>query len=180
MEIKLELMDSIELRSEKVRSIIGKVPPRLIRSGTLVLFIVFFLLLISSYFFPYSETIVVPVQIEEYQTQTTHITSNSYIAIAFVPIDIQSKVAVGQKSVIEIEGYNKNTHGQLVSEVYNRTNKPIIKEKKKYILFQLALQNGLTTNNGTAISYYDNMQGTATITLKRERLIKVLFSWMKR
>lgn len=180
MEIKLELMDSIELRSEKVRSIIGKVPPRLIRSGTLVLFIVFFLLLISSYFFPYSETIVVPVQIDKYQTQTTHITSNSCIAIAFVPIDIQSKVAVGQKSVIEIEGYNKNTHGQLVSEVYNRTNKPIVKGNKKYILFHLSLQNGLTTNNGTAISYYDNMQGTATITLKRERLIIVLFSWMKR
>lgn len=172
-------MDSIELRSEKVRNIIGKVPPRLIRSGTLILFIVFLLLLIGSYFFPYSETIVVPVQIEESQTQITHITSKSYIAVAFVPIDIQSKVAVRQKLVIEIEGYNKNTHGQLMSEVYSRTNKPIVKGNKKYILFYLSLQNGLITNNGTSISFYNNMQGAATITLKRERLIRVLFSWMK-
>lgn len=179
METKHELMDSIELRSEKVRSIIGKVPPRLIRSGTLVLFIVFFLLLISSYFFPYSETIAVPVQIEKSSLQTTsvtHVTSKSYIAVAFVPIDIQSKVAVGQKSVIEIEGYNMNTHGQLVSEVNSRTNKPFVKGNKKYILFHLTLHNGLTTNSGTAISYYNGMQGTATVTLKKERLITVIFN----
>jgi hypothetical protein len=172
-------MDSIELRSEKVRSIIGKIPPRLIRSGTLVLFIVFMSLLISSYIFPYSETIVVPVQIEECHTQTTHITTKSYIAIAVVPIDIQSKVAVGQKSVIAIEGYNKNTHGQLVSVVHCRTNKPIVKANKKYILFHLRLQNGLTTNSGTAISYYNSMQGAATITLKKERLISVILPWIR-
>lgn len=169
-------MNSIELRSEKVRSIIGKIPPRILRSGTLVLFVVFFLLLIGTYFCPYSETIVVPVQIEEYQTQTT---SKNYIAIAYVPIDVQSKIDVGQQSVIEIEGYNRTTFGQIASEVYSKINRPIIKEKKKYILFQLVLQNDLTTNNGTAISYYDNMQGTATITLKKERLITILLSWMR-
>ncbi len=172
-------MDSIELRSEKVRSIIGKIPPSIIRSGTLVLFVVFTSLLISSYFFPYSETIVVPVQIKEQKISTTHSLSKSYIAIAFVPIDIQSKIAVGQKSVIEIEGYNKNTNGQIASSIYSRINKPIIKDKKKFILFQLLLQNGLKTNNCTTISYYDNMQGTATITLKKERLITILFSWIR-
>ena len=172
-------MDSIELRSEKVRSIIGKIPPRIIRSGTLVLFVVFLSLLISSYFFPYSDTIVVPVQIKEYQNITIHSLSKRYIAIALIPIDIQSKIVVGQKSLIEIEGYNKNTHGQIMSGVLSRINKPIIKDKKKYILFQLSLQNGLTTNKGITISYYDNIQGIATITLKKERLITILFSWIR-
>ncbi|MEI8272156.1 MAG: hypothetical protein WCG08_06000 [Paludibacter sp.] len=172
-------MEKIELRSEKVRNLIGRIPPKIIRSGTLVLFVVFLSLLISSYFFPYSETITVPVQIKEYQISTTHSLTKSYIAIAFVPIDIQSKIIVGQKSFIEIEGYNKNTYGQIVSSIYSRSNRPIIKDKKKYILFQLSLQNGLTSNKGKTISYYDNMQGTATITLKKERLMTILFSWIK-
>ncbi len=154
-------------------------PPRILRSGTFVLFVVFLSLLISSYFFPYSETIIVPVRIEECQITTIPLSKN-YIAIAYVPIDVQSKIAVGQKSVIEIEGYNRNTYGQIASEVHSRTNKPITKEKKKYILFQLSLHNGLVTNNGTPISYYDNMQGAATITLKKERLLTVLFSTLRK
>ena len=172
-------MDSIELRSEKVRNIIGKIPSRIIRSGTLVLLFVFLSLLMSSYFFPYFETIVVPIQIKEYQNPTTHSLSKSYFAIAFVPIDLQSKIVVGQKSYIEIEGYNKNTFGQIASNVYSRINNPIIKNNKKYVLFHLSLQNNLTTNNGSLILYYDDMLGTATITLNKERFITILLSWIR-
>ena len=172
-------MDSIELRSEKVRNIIGKIPPRIVRSGTLVLFIVFILLIIGSYFFPYSETITAPVQIKEYQTLSVHSENKQHIIIAYIPINLQSKVIKGLESMVEIEGYSKNTNGQIVGTVQNRMNTTVIKNNKKYILYSLSLDNNLITNTGKAIPYYSNMQGTATIILKKERLIKVLFSWMK-
>ena len=37
MEQKEKESDNIELRSEKVRKVIGKVPPRLVRIGTVVI-----------------------------------------------------------------------------------------------------------------------------------------------
>jgi len=42
--------DNIELRSEKVRNIIGQIPPFLIRWGNTILVIIFLLLLIAGYF----------------------------------------------------------------------------------------------------------------------------------
>jgi hypothetical protein len=42
--------DNIELRSEKVRNIIGQIPPFLIRWGNTILAIIFLLLLIAGNF----------------------------------------------------------------------------------------------------------------------------------
>lgn len=43
--------DRIELRSEKVRNIIGQIPPFLIRWGNTLLLVIFLLLLAAGYFF---------------------------------------------------------------------------------------------------------------------------------
>lgn len=43
--------DQIELRSEKVRNLIGQVPPFLIRWGNTLLLLIFFLLLAAGYYF---------------------------------------------------------------------------------------------------------------------------------
>ena len=172
-------MDSIELRSEKVRTIIGKMPPGIVRSGTLILFVVFLLLIIGSYFFPYSETITVPVQVKKSQIISTKSPSQHYIVIAYIPIDLQSKIAKGLQAVVEIEGYGKNTNGQIVCKVQSRMDTTVIKDNKKYILFNLSLNNGLITSKGKSIPFYHNMQGNGTIILKKERLLKFLFDRTK-
>lgn len=46
-------MDNIELRSEKARNIIGKIPPFLIRSGISIIVFVFIGIVVGSYFFKY-------------------------------------------------------------------------------------------------------------------------------
>lgn len=45
--------DKIELRSEKVRKIIGVVPPVFVRWGTLIIFIVFLIILFAITTLPY-------------------------------------------------------------------------------------------------------------------------------
>ena len=48
--------DNIELRSEKVRNLIGEIPPSLIRWGTVVILLIFLLLLIALCCLPYPYT----------------------------------------------------------------------------------------------------------------------------
>lgn len=45
--------DKIELRSEKVRKLIGEIPPSLVRWGTAIIAIVFFALLAAICLLPY-------------------------------------------------------------------------------------------------------------------------------
>ena len=45
--------DNIELRSEKVRNLIGEIPPSLVRWGTAVIVLIFLLLLTALCFLPY-------------------------------------------------------------------------------------------------------------------------------
>lgn len=58
MEQKEKESDNIELRSEKVRNVIGKVPPRLVSLGTVIITIIVLALAIAFYKIPY------PISIE--------------------------------------------------------------------------------------------------------------------
>lgn len=49
MEQNEKELDNIELRSEKVRNIIGKVPPRLVSLGTVVITIIIIALAVAFY-----------------------------------------------------------------------------------------------------------------------------------
>ena len=58
MEQKERESDNIELRSEKVRNVIGKVPPRLVSLGTIIITIIVLALAVAFYKIPY------PISIE--------------------------------------------------------------------------------------------------------------------
>ena len=53
MDKKDRQEDNIELRSEKVRNLIGEIPPSLVRWGTVVIVLIFLLLLTAICFLPY-------------------------------------------------------------------------------------------------------------------------------
>ena len=50
---KNESHDKIELRSEKVRNLLGEIPPSLVRWGTLIIVAIFLVLLLVVCFIPY-------------------------------------------------------------------------------------------------------------------------------
>ena len=58
MERKEKESDNIELRSEKVRNVIGKVPPRLVSLGTIIITIIVLALAVAFYKIPF------PISIE--------------------------------------------------------------------------------------------------------------------
>ena len=45
--------DNVELRSEKVRNLLGEIPPTLVRWGTVVIVAIFLVLLLVLCFMPY-------------------------------------------------------------------------------------------------------------------------------
>ena len=53
MEKNEKDLDNIELRSEKVRNVIGKVPPRLVSLGTVIITVIVLALAVAFYKIPY-------------------------------------------------------------------------------------------------------------------------------
>ena len=92
--------NKIELRSEKVRHIIGEIPTRIVRYGITVITIVILGLLIGAYFIPYPETISAKMQM-----------TNAHQGTITVPYKYVNTIAKGMTVNIEVEGYDTETYG---------------------------------------------------------------------
>ena len=92
--------DKIELRSEKVRHIIGEIPLRIVRYGITIITIVILGLLVGAYFIPYPETISAKVQM-----------TNAYQGAITIPYKYVNTIARGMTANIEFEGYDAETYG---------------------------------------------------------------------
>ena len=89
----------IELRSEKVRHIIGEIPSGIVRYGITIITIVILGLLAGAYFIPYPETISAKVQM-----------TNARQGTIAVPYKYVNTLARGMTVNIEVEGYDAETY----------------------------------------------------------------------
>ena len=92
--------DKIELRSEKIRHIIGEIPSRIVRYGIKIITIVLLVLLVGAYFIPYPETISARIEMTNRQQGTVDI-----------PYKYVNTVKKGKNVSIELEGYNTEMYG---------------------------------------------------------------------
>ena len=112
---------NIELRSDKVRSIIGQIPPWIIRSGITVILFVLIVLLMGSYYFKYPYTITTTVEFV--------ITGDTYIGFITIPANEISKVKKGQEVEIHFEriknlsGFTFNSRIKEISDDVTISNK---------------------------------------------------------
>jgi hypothetical protein len=90
----------IELRSEKVRHIIGEIPSGIVRYGITIITVVILGLLIGAYFIPYPETIRAEVRM-----------TNAHQGTIAVPYKYVNTIAKGMTVNIELEGYDAETYG---------------------------------------------------------------------
>lgn len=87
--------NKIELRSEKVRYIIGEIPSRIVRYGITIITFVILGLLIGAYFIPYPETISANIQM-----------TNASQGTIYIPYKYVNTIARGMTANIEVEGYD--------------------------------------------------------------------------
>ena len=92
--------NKIELRSEKVRHIIGEIPSGIVRYGITIITIVILVLLVGAYFIPYPETISARIEMTNRQQGTVDI-----------PYKYVNTVKKGKNVSIELEGYNTEMYG---------------------------------------------------------------------
>ena len=92
--------DKMELRSEKIRHIIGEIPSRIVRYGITIITIVILGLLAGAYFIPYPETISARIEMTDRQQGTVDI-----------PYKYVNTVKKGKNVSIELEGYDTEMYG---------------------------------------------------------------------
>ena len=106
----MEDYERIELRSEKIRHIIGAMPPWILRYGIAIVCTVVAILVGTTAFIPYPETIEVEVIIGNTQ-------DNKRIATAFVNYNEISKVSTGMEIFLYPEGYTSDPQYSLTGEI---------------------------------------------------------------
>ena len=107
-------VEKIELRSEKVRHIIGEVPSSLVRYGILVITAVVIALLAASYFIPYPET----VACEAVATDATTVSLS-------VPYQYVNEIRKGCPVRIEFEGYSADSYNDKAGKVVEVSRTPV-------------------------------------------------------
>ncbi|MCR5076686.1 MAG: HlyD family secretion protein [Prevotella sp.] len=96
----MDEVEKIELRSRKVRHIVGEVPPRIVRYGIIVITLVLAGLLAAVAFIPYPETIT---------AEATAL--NGGHAEVHIPYKYVNTVSKGMTVHIEFEGYVADMYG---------------------------------------------------------------------
>ena len=103
----------IELRSEKVRHIIGEIPSGIVRYGITIITIVILGLLAGAYFIPYPETISAKVQM-----------TNTRQGTLIIPYRYVNTIENGMTANIEFEGYNAENYGVAGSTIVTISHTP--------------------------------------------------------
>ena len=146
--------DKIELRSEKIRHIIGEIPSRIVRYGITIITIVLLVLLVGAYFIPYPETISARIEMTNRQQGTVDI-----------PYKYVNTVKKGKNVSIELEGYDTEMYGAANGTITATTHTPR----------QTAAGNVFTAQVKVTDCKYkiiSGMTGTASILVSNESVLQ--------
>lgn len=165
--------NDIQLRSEKVRNIIGNIPPLLIRSGISFIVALVSALFVAAWFIPYPESLKVPLAIAPPtdSTGTTEFASDpSWKATAWIPYTYISRITEGMPVQIEFDGYPSTSYGYAHGSV-THIDKSILKQNSQnYFTITVTLSTPQSTTNN--ISLQDDMNAQAFIFLSNESILK--------
>lgn len=136
--------DNIELRSEKVRNIIGQIPPRIIRIGITVIFIVILGILTGTYFFKYEYTIKTTASIEQQD--------NKLIIDITIPANELVKVKKGQKVILDFNNIPNLNNEKIITKIQTIPNKIEISKKGGFYLSMIKIPGNTNTVTGKEIN----------------------------
>ncbi len=156
-------LDKIELRSEKVQSIIGKVPPVIIRSGIAVLSIIFFILMAAMCMVPYPETVRV-----EAELQTTPCGQQIKMML---PYRLVSQTSYDTSVKVDFEGYDTSQFGSANAIVSNIDKKPVRINEINYFAIELTIKEC-----SPRIQMHTGMKCYVSLLLSNKTLVQRIFS----
>lgn len=146
--------NKIELRSEKVKHIIGEIPSRIVRYGITIITIVILGLLIGAYFIPYPETISAKVQM-----------ANAHQGTVEIPYKYVNTIAKGMAANIEFECYDVETYGVASGVISATTHTPLQTAEGSVFTIQLMITD-------CRYKIIKGMTGTASILVSNESVLQ--------
>ena len=152
--------DKIELRSEKVRHIIGEIPSGIVRYGITIITIVILGLLAGAYFIPYPETISAKVQM-----------TNTRQGTLIIPYRYVNTIENGMTANIEFEGYNAENYGVAGSTIVTTSHTPHHLAEGSVFTAQVKITD-------CKYQLIGGMTGTATILVSNESVLQVIIRRM--
>ena len=146
--------NKIELRSEKVRHIIGEIPSRIVRYGITIITIVILGLLTGAYFISYPETISARIEMADEHQGTIDI-----------PYKYVNWVTKGMTANIEFEGYDAETYGVANGVITATSHLPLQTAEGSVFTVQVRI---------TACRYklVSGMTGTASVLVSNESILQ--------
>lgn len=146
--------NKIELRSEKVKHIIGEIPSRIVRYGITIITIVILGLLIGAYFIPYPETISAKVQM-----------TNAHQGTVEIPYKYVNTIAKGMAANIEFECYDVETYGVASGVISATTHTPLQTAEGSVFTTQVMITD-------CRYKIIKGMTGTASILVSNESVLQ--------
>ena len=139
MEQKEKESDNIELRSEKVRNVIGKVPPRLVSLGTIIITIIVLALAVAFYKIPY------PISIEANGEVINQRTVQVFVPYKYLYLFDEPRTAH-----VSSEGYDCISYN---CDIISHNAKLIYREDDNYFCVM-----GIVKNNGETMPVLQKYQ----------------------
>lgn len=147
--------DNIELRSEKVRNLIGQIPPIIIRAGITVIFFIILVLLIGSWFFKFEYTIIT--------TATINQNNDSLIIELKIPANEINKIKTGQKVILEFNNIPNIYNEKIETEIQAVPDILEITENGGFYNPVIFLQEKATIESGRTLSINKEIKVNAKI-----------------
>lgn len=133
-------IDNIELRSEKVRNIIGQIPPIIIRAGISVIFFIIIVLLIGTWFFKYQYTI---------KSTASIVHQNSMLLIDIeIPANEIDKVKKGQKVILDFNNVSNLYNIRIITKTQKIPDIINISEDGGFYLLKIKIPENTKTESG--------------------------------
>ncbi len=148
-------IENIELRSEKVRNIIGQIPPIIVRVGIAIISIIIIVFILVSYFIKFDYIIKTTAYLEQ---------KNDSITVTIkIPANEINKINHGQKVILSFDNipylYNKN----LATEIISVPNVIGISSSGGYYFTKITLANANLIENGSEFKINGKIEINAKI-----------------
>lgn len=155
----------INLRSEEVQEIMGRIPTWIERWGITAIGLLLMIILAGAALFPYPDTLIGRFVF----MPKCHCAKNNLVGYAFLPAYGIGKIKKGQKVRIRLENYPDQEFGYLTGIVRDIANMP---DKDGFYQVDILFQNGLKTSENIQLPIHSQMSGTTEIILTEKLLIE--------
>lgn len=149
----------IEIRSEKVKNVIEKIPSSLIRYGTTIIFITVTLLLCMTAFIPYPENLDIEVTVRKSNEGKIYVEG-------LVPYNYFSQIEKGMKVMLEFDGRGIESDVHQYNVYFIESNVYIVNGVNYFKIFI----------NGSSLNFKEKMRGRGFILLSNKTLLERISS----